>query len=256
VYVDEAEKVVHAYTMQRLYDRIAAGEAVDWSGRATRDTGASTGFTLGNYARENIIAYEKNEKDGITDQASFIIDSEVPAATKELFKLGIEAGKDLTVRGYPVLAGGALEVAASIPLVELKLPSEDEEEEEEEPSHNIGRYLPNATYPTIKPHLLMLTDRTVKVWATSAAVVAVYDYPVANHVPARQLVEAGYAILQERMLRHARVVEAAFLLTPEDVERFDPSVPVYVGKYGAYFYVNRIKNFEMGRLTACELIRL
>ena len=253
VYVDEAGKIVHAYTMQRLYDRIAAGEAADWSGKATRDTGASTGFTLSSYARENVIAYEKNEKDGLTDSAAFHIDNETLAATKELFKLGIEAGKDLTVYGYPVLAGGARETAASIPLVELKQPLGGEEED---PSHNIARYLPNATYPTIKPHLLTLTDRTVKVWATSAAVVATYDYPVANHVPARQLVDVGYAILQERMLRHARVVEEAFLLTPEDVERFDPSVPVYVGKYGAYFYVNRIKNFEAGKLTACELIRL
>jgi hypothetical protein len=149
------------------------------------------------------------------------------------------------------LSGGE-EVAASIPLIELKPLSDSEEE------YSIGyEYcLYNASFPTTKPHLVELTDRTVPVRVTIRRSGPTYDYPISNHVTAGRIFDMGYAILQDRMLKHARLIEDKFYLTPEDVEKFDPSIPVFIEKYGSYFYVNKIKNFELGKLTSCELIKL
>ena len=47
-----------------------------------------------------------------------------------------------------------------------------------------------------------------------------------------------------------------FYLTPEDVEAFDPTIPVYVSQLGAYFYVNKIIDFVEGNLTKVQLIKL
>ncbi|MDR1226704.1 MAG: hypothetical protein LBK47_07390 [Prevotellaceae bacterium] len=58
------------------------------------------------------------------------------------------------------------------------------------------------------------------------------------------------------MLNKAKFIEETLLLTAEDVEGFNPFIPVYIDKYGCYFYVNKIKNFMDGQPAKIELIRL
>jgi len=66
------------------------------------------------------------------------------------------------------------------------------------------------------------------------------------------------------MLVNAKLADAEFLLTEQDIEDYKaikdevPGVfiPVYLKSAGAYFYINKIKNFVSGRPTKCELVRL
>jgi hypothetical protein len=68
---------------------------------------------------------------------------------------------------------------------------------------------------------------------------------------------AGYAVLENELTYDYMAIEdEEILLTPQDVQDFDPFIPVYLEKYGSYFYVNKIKNFVAGKLTKVELIRL
>jgi hypothetical protein len=248
--VDEVSKKIHAYTLDLLYDNMKAGKVIDWSGKVERDPGSSFSFTLKDYARENIITLEENSKDEYTDSVKLQIDNQTLKHSKELLKIGIGSGKDVMVDNLK----GVEEIAASIPLIEVKPLSGDEDEN---PYTNGYEYcLYNASFPTTKPHLVELTDRTVPVSVTIRSAVSTYDYHIANHVTAQRIFEMGYAILQDRMLKHAKWIEDKFYLTPEDVEKFDPSIPVFIEKYGAYFYVNKIKNFELEKLTSCELIKL
>jgi len=78
----------------------------------------------------------------------------------------------------------------------------------------------------------------------------------ANHYKAQTVVDLNYYTLSNSMLNKAKWMEAQFWLTDEDIEGFDHFTPVYIAKYGAYFYVNKIKNFVSGELTKCELVKL
>lgn len=104
-----------------------------------------------------------------------------------------------------------------------------------------------------KPHIVELTPM---------AIVPMTDINgdtqylrAANHVTAQSFVDSFYSEIVD-MLSSAKIQEAYFNLTAEDIENRDPFVPVWVEKYGAYFFVNKIVNFQSGRLTKCELIKL
>ncbi len=58
------------------------------------------------------------------------------------------------------------------------------------------------------------------------------------------------------MLNEHKSVVAKFNLTINDVSDFDHMIPVYIEKYGAYFYVNIVKEFMKGKLTEVQLIRM
>lgn len=241
--VNEITKNVYAFTLQLLYDNIKSGKVKNWSDKVDRNPKSSLNFTLRQYAQENIISLEENSKDEFTDTGKFHLDNKTLQFSKELFKIAIGSGKDVFVTN-----GEVKELSAGIPLVELKPPSGLEEGQ----TASYQYYLFNASFPTIKPHLVELTDRTVNISFIGGA----FDYHIANHITAQQIVDMGYSILQDKMLKNAKIVEDNFYLTPEDVEQFDPSIPVYIDKYGAYFYVNKIRYFELGKLTTCELVRL
>ena len=64
-------------------------------------------------------------------------------------------------------------------------------------------------------------------------------------------------VLEDNMLHEAkRIEDAEFWLTDIDIANFDPFKPVYVAKFGAYFVVNKIKNYESGKLTKVDLIKI
>jgi len=51
-------------------------------------------------------------------------------------------------------------------------------------------------------------------------------------------------------------ITAYFNLNEEDIANFKQVIPVFIRKYGAFFYVNKIKNYISGKTTQVELIRL
>lgn len=53
-----------------------------------------------------------------------------------------------------------------------------------------------------------------------------------------------------------KLVTAELLLTPSDIQAFDPFTPVYINKLAAYFFVNKINNWVKGKPCKVELIRL
>ena len=54
-----------------------------------------------------------------------------------------------------------------------------------------------------------------------------------------------------------KYVEAFFKLTEVDINGLDFTIPVYIDKYKAYFYLNMIKNYQGSeRATKAELIKI
>jgi len=52
------------------------------------------------------------------------------------------------------------------------------------------------------------------------------------------------------------IEQVEFNLNPIDINKFNPKIPIYLDYYGAYFYVNKINNYETGKLTKCDIIRI
>lgn len=78
-----------------------------------------------------------------------------------------------------------------------------------------------------------------------------------NSVKADNLSQKYYGVLQNNILLDMRVVEdVEFYLTEKDIEDYDPFTPIYIDYFGAYFYVNKIKNFQYGRLTKCDIVKI
>lgn len=71
----------------------------------------------------------------------------------------------------------------------------------------------------------------------------------------RHLIPEEYAELVA-MLDKCKVVEGEFYLKTTDVHNFDHFIPWHSKKWGNYFYVNTIENFQKGKLTTAILIRM
>lgn len=78
-----------------------------------------------------------------------------------------------------------------------------------------------------------------------------------NSLKADNLSQKYYGVLKNNILSDMRVVEdVEFYLTEKDIENYDPFTPIYIDYFGAYFYVNKIKNFQYGRLTKCDIVKI
>lgn len=211
--VDNVNKVVRAYTMNKLYYN--KRYAVDWSNKLHLSDEREISFTLNGYAKTNNIKFAK--KDDIEDIGIFEVADVNIDKTKDLFTLKWESGVDKLFNGLNL---------ADIPLYKYNSNTEADREIQDG-----------------KPHLVTVTP---------------YSNPafLANHIPAQYLIDTYYVDLTSKMLVEAKRVEALFNLTEIDIEAFDPFIPIYISYYGAYFYVEKINNFQKGKLTKVNLIKL
>lgn len=60
----------------------------------------------------------------------------------------------------------------------------------------------------------------------------------------------------EAILNPLKAFQLLFNLNMRDVLRFDFSVPIWLDQVGADFYVNKINNFQPGKLTSLDLIKV
>lgn len=74
---------------------------------------------------------------------------------------------------------------------------------------------------------------------------------------AAHMVSKYYQVLQNNIFSDIRVIEdAEFYLNPKDISEYNPFIPVYIDYFGAYFYINKIKNFVSGKLTKVDLVKI
>ncbi len=235
--VDNVEKIVYAYTFEKLYDNKSI--ARDWSNKLDVDPNIETVFDLTTYAQVNTIVF--NADGTYTDTGKFTIDNEVLAPSKELFKIEFQSGRDY----YQSLSDSDIGfMTANIPLLEYVIDKDVE----------TGITTTTTTFKGGKPHILnrSVEKKTISVKGLSETVDL---YPV-THAKAQSFIDTHYDRLVNDMLNDAKKVEPFLNLNEYDIEMFDQMIPIYLNYYGAYFYVNKINNFISDRLTRCELIRL
>lgn len=231
VHVDNQTKVVYAYTMQKVYD--LKSQAKDWSQKLHDTKENENSFTIDGYAQNNVIKFDDNTTENVVDKAVFVIDNNTLEKQKELFAIKLEAGRN-SAKTFGLIP----KQIAHIPLEEID-------------SDGI------ITFSGGKPHIVDIS--TVRV--SSAPIT---NAKIASHISINYFVNNFYDNLINKMLVNAKRTDSIFNLSEQDIEDYTKIkdgvpgafVPVYIQKYGAYFYINKIKNFVSGKLTKCELVKL
>ena len=76
------------------------------------------------------------------------------------------------------------------------------------------------------------------------------------HFTAQNIIDTFYTEIKDKLLANAKILEIYLYLTDEDIKDFDAFMPVYIARFGLYFYVNKITNYVNSKLTKVELIKL
>ena len=216
--VDYKAKKVYGYTMQRVEDNKT--NPYDWSDKYD-DKGYDVVHFLTEYAQNNAVKMLNNESDDVTDSFTMPSQNELLQAQKDLIVLPFEAGLDGYVSGQYV---------ANIPIEQIT---------------DTDIILQGG-----KPHLVRISGSTISFTIGSAS----YSYQIAKHVKMFEL--HGYYSHIAKMIFKPKMIEANFLLTDKDVSELDQFKPIYIQKFGAYFYLNKVINYISGQLTKCQLIKL
>lgn len=232
---------VRIYTYEELYRRRDAGRYADWSDKLVTSADRSFGFAVPGYAQRNVIALTENADDGTADRATIRCGNRSLEPEKSLFTLAVEAGRDITYTNVARTVG-------VVPTLEREVETDDN-----------GRERVTLRYAGCGPHIVSMTGEKVSCRDLTGA----YAYGGSPRMDVPSAVCARMSDFTERyykriegMLDKARTISVQVLLTPCDIEHLDFFTPVYIERYGAYFYLSKISNFTAGRPTKVELVRL
>lgn len=233
--VDDKKKIVELYTMKKLYDN--KEHVIDWTGKMHK-WNQTREFSLRNYARENYILFQENTDDNFKDEGFFTVNNRTLDRATDLFTIPFESGIDTLINSLNI----PNTITASIPLMEVQTDGDGTQ---------------TSVFKKGKPHFLRITPKF------GAGIIPVQ---VATHIRVQELINTFYYELVNKMLIRANMVKAEFLLTPQDIQKYNKIdedagcsgifIPIYLQEYGSYFYINKIENYQRGRLTKCELVRL
>ena len=239
---DKARKTLELLSFNAIHENIP--NARDWSNKLDASRGIQTVSRLGNFAQINKMVW-KNE-DGIPSfygDSEFTIDNKTLPKEQDVFKAPFSPCLSKKMK---------YENTAVLPYWKENPTFDDD-----------GLSSVTNEFSSISPRII-LTDTidTINYQGSDGnedinqvkrfyflhphkAFDMNWNHSKVNYYP--KLIE---------MLQDLRVVTARFNLTSADVSNFDHYVPVYIDHFGAYFYVNQIRDYIQGIPTTVELIRL
>lgn len=241
--VDGVAKKLTMYNINDLYEKVEAGDYRDWSGKVTATQGMVE-FHNPDYGQSNTLSFTESEEteydsDGdsrdlvVSSTGGFALDDTTLQVESELFTLEPKAAEDRSCGGLMLMK--ARELRGGEPLTDTSEPRMASLSFVQETFT-----LKNVPVPTP-------ANDTI---TTPRGLVARF-----NPLNAQRLADLGYSGLAKMLSNTGKVTEM-LRLSPIDVANFDFSKPVYIEKYGAYFYVLKIANYRADKLTQVELLRL
>jgi hypothetical protein len=270
VTVDEVNKVFRAYSIKQVMNRATSGDYADWSGKIDIKTELNTTFSVGSYARNNRILFNNNELLGVQKNGSLPVNNSNLALSKDLFTIPVETGVNGTIH-ITLAPQGAVSQPADI---DIRYTSDDGVpffyQVIADGSGLTSSILP-VKYRASKTHIVQMqpvsaadpgdvlvsmlpTARTDPGVPSVSFDTTICRVPVA--VDPQYYVDTYYGDLRDGVLNLARVIEASFLLTPLDVMSLDLLRPVYISRYGSFFYVQKISNYGANKLTKVTLVAI
>ena len=245
---------VRLYSMQELYRRRDAGQYVDWSRKLVLDNERSVGFKLANYAQRNVIQMTDNTDDGTHDAGSLTVANRTLTSEKTLFTIAAEAGRDIVDMTIVYLPGNPDPITerplAVVPTLEPSF------ETDEDTGRKVGLTL---NYKGCRAHLLRINEDEVfniRINTFQPSYNNPYrKFPQSVTVPMQELIDRYYTPVK-RLMANTRTINAYFNLSTLDIAQLDLFTPVWIEKYGCFFYISKINNFIAGQPTQVELVKM
>lgn len=242
--VNPATKVARAYSVQEFYNR-RSSSGRNWSDKLIKGKDTKLTFQLSSYAQSNEIKLEDNKDNSVTDSYKFSIPDVNLQPTKLLFQIGFLAGLNQALYDEYTQR---LHTLANYPIWTINRGRM----ENGEMTETTWEY--NALSKPMVVHINKYDYMEPKV-SVGYALTQVRLY-TARFKSLNYYVPKYYGKLIDNMLKRPKILQTQILLDSLDIQSLDLFNPIWLEEHGFWFYVSKINNFQAGKITKVDLIRM
>lgn len=243
--VNPATKVARAYSVQEFYNR-RSSSGKNWSDKLIKGKDTKLTFQLSSYAQSNEIKLEDNKDNNVTDSYKFSIPDVNLQPTKLLFQIGFLAGLNQTL--YDEDSTSKTHTLANYPIWTINRGRM----ENGEMTETTWEY--NALSKPMVVHInksdYMWPQVSVGYTLTRVRLYTAYFKNLNYYVP------KYYDKLINNILKRPKILQTQILLDSLDIQSLDLFNPIWLEEHGFWFYVSKINNFQAGKITKVDLIRM
>lgn len=243
--VNPATKVARAYSMREFYNR-RSSSGKNWSDKLIKGKDTKLTFQLSSYAQSNEMKLEDNKDNNVTDSYKFSIPDVNLQPTKLLFQIGFLAG--LNQRLYDANITNATHTLANYPIWTVNRGRmENGEMTETTWEYNV---LSKPMVVHIDKSDFMRPKVRVGYTLTQVRLYTAYFKNLKYYVP------KYYGKLINNILKRPKILQVQILLDSLDIQSLDLFNPIWLEEHGFWFYVSKINNFQAGKISKVDLIRM
>lgn len=242
--VNPATRVARAYSVQEIYNR-RNSSGKNWSDKLIKGKDTKLTFQLSSYAQSNEIKLEDNKDNNVTDSYKFSIQDVNLQPTKLLFQIGFLAGLNQALYDEYTQR---LHTLANYPIWTINRGRM----ENGEMTETTWEY--NALNKPMVVHINKYDYMEPKVSVGyTLAQVRLYT---ARFKSLNYYVPKYYGKLIDNILKSPKILQTQILLDSLDIQSLDLFNPIWLEEHGFWFYVSKINNFQAGKITKVDLIRM
>lgn len=243
--VNPATKVARAYSVREFYNR-RSSSGKNWSDKLIKGKDTKLTFQLSSYAQSNEIKLEDNKDNNVTDSYKFSIPDVNLQPTKLLFQIGFLAGLNQTL--YDGDSTSKTHTLANYPIWTINRG----QMENGEMTETTWEY--NALSKPMVVHInksdYMVPPVSIGYTLTRVRLYTAYFKNLNYYVP------KYYYELINNILKRPKILQTQILLDSLDIQGLDLFDPIWLEEHGFWFYVSKINNFQAGKITKVDLIRM
>lgn len=243
--VNSATKVARAYSVQEFYNR-RSSSGKNWSDKLIKGKDTKLTFQLSSYAQSNEIKLEDNKDNNVTDSYKFSITDVNLQPTKLLFQIGFLAGLNQTL--YDAGSTQRLHTLANYPIWTINRGRM----ENGEMTETTWEY--NALSKPMVVHINK-SDYLRPQVSVGYTLTPIRLY-TARFKSLNYYVPKYYGKLIDNILKRPKILQTQILLDSLDIQSLDLFNPIWLEEHGFWFYVSKINNFQAGKITKVDLIRM
>lgn len=243
--VNPATKVARAYSVREFYNR-RSSSGKNWSDKLIKGKDTKLTFQLSSYAQSNEIKLEDNKDNNVTDSYKFSIPDVNLQPNKLLFQIGFLAGLNQDL--YDADTTSKIHTLANYPIWTINRGRM----ENGEMTETTWEY--NALSKPMVVHInksdYMWSQVSVGYTLTRVRLYPAYFKNLNYYVP------KYYDKLINNILKRPKILQTQILLDSLDIQSLDLFNPIWLEEHGFWFYVSKINNFQAGKITKVDLIRM
>ena len=242
--VNPATRVARAYSVQEIYNkRNSSGK--NWSDKLIKGKDTKLTFQLSSYAQSNEIKLEDNKDNNVTDSYKFSIQDVNLQPAKLLFQIGFLAGLNQALYDEYTQR---LHTLANYPIWTINRGRmENGEMTETTWEYNA---LNKPMVVRINKYDYMEPKVSVGYTLTQVRLYTARFKSLNYYVP------KYYGKLIDNILKRPKILQTQILLDSLDIQSLDLFNPIWLEEHGSWFYVSKINNFQAGKITKVDLIRM